>query len=128
MITRRQFAASTPLLAASALALPGCSAGPVTDGYDAVAERTWQLGSLTNLDGAALGRELVRCATLAPSSHNTQCWKFALDANGSSISTGVRIYCGRCRCIFNWPYANTSDCLSNKSIKIASRYCDFSVT
>jgi hypothetical protein len=86
MITRRQFAASTPLLAASALALPGCSAGPVTDGYDAVAERTWQLGSLTNLDGAALGRELVRCATLAPSSHNTQCWKFALDANGSSIS------------------------------------------
>lgn len=26
----------------------------------------------------ALGRELVRCATLAPSSHNTQCWKAAL--------------------------------------------------
>ena len=86
MITRRQFAASTPLLAASALALPGCSAEPLTDGYDAVAERTWRLGSLTNLDGAALGRELVRCATLAPSSHNTQCWKFALDANGRSIS------------------------------------------
>jgi hypothetical protein len=23
--------------------------------------------------------ELIRCATLAPSSHNTQCWKFAID-------------------------------------------------
>jgi hypothetical protein len=85
MITRRQFTASTPMLAAGALALSGCSAGPVTDGYEAVAERTWQLGNSTNLNGAALGRELVRCATLAPSSHNTQCWKFALDANGSSI-------------------------------------------
>jgi hypothetical protein len=86
MITRRQFAASTPLLAASALALSGCSSEPATDGYDAVAERTWQPGAMTDLSGAALGRELVRCATLAPSSHNTQCWKFALDANGRSIS------------------------------------------
>ena len=25
-------------------------------------------------------RELVRCATLAASSHNTQCWKFHIDA------------------------------------------------
>jgi len=86
MITRRQFAASTPLLAASALALSGCSAEPATDGYEAVAERTWQSGAVTNLGGAALGRELVRCAILAPSSHNTQCWKFALDTDGRSIS------------------------------------------
>lgn len=41
---------------------------------------------MTGLGGAALGRELVRCATLAPSSHNTQCWKFALDGNGRSIT------------------------------------------
>jgi hypothetical protein len=27
-------------------------------------------------DGLALRRELVRCASLAPSSHNTQCWSF----------------------------------------------------
>ncbi len=86
MITRRQFAASTPLLAASALALSGCSAEPATDGYDEVAERTWQPGVMTNLGAAALGRELVRCATLAPSSHNTQCWKFACDPNGRLIS------------------------------------------
>ena len=85
MITRRQFATSTPLLAASALALSGCSPERASDGYDAVAERTWQPGAVTDLSGAALGRELVRCATLAPSSHNTQCWKFALEANGRSI-------------------------------------------
>jgi hypothetical protein len=85
MITRRQFAASTPVLAASALALSGCSSEPAPDGYEAVAERTWRSGAVTDLSAAVLGRELVRCATLAPSSHNTQCWKFAIDANGRSI-------------------------------------------
>ncbi|MDP4302673.1 Acg family FMN-binding oxidoreductase [Leptothrix discophora] len=86
MITRRQFAVSTPLLAASALASSGCTSEPASDGYEAVAERTWQQGAVTDLSGAALGRELVRCATLAPSSHNSQCWKFALDANLRWIS------------------------------------------
>jgi hypothetical protein len=86
MITRRKFAASAPLLVTGSLALSGCSQEPATDGYDAVAERTWQPGPVTNFSGEALGRELVRCATLAPSSHNTQCWQFALDAKGRSIS------------------------------------------
>ena len=86
MITRRQFAASTPLLAASALALASCSSEPASDDYEAVAERTWHPGTATDLSGAALGRELVRFATLAPSSHNTQCWKFALDGSGRSIT------------------------------------------
>ena len=86
MITRRHFAASTPLLVASAWVSSGCSPEPGADGYDAVAERTWQLGAVTNLSGATLGLELVRCATLAPSSHNTQCWKFTLDAKGRLIS------------------------------------------
>ena len=77
MITRRQFTASTPWLAASPLVLPGCSQEPATDSYEAVAERTWQLGAVSELSGVTLGRELVRYATLAPSSHNTQCWRFA---------------------------------------------------
>jgi len=33
-----------------------------------------------------LSRELVRYATLAPSSHNTRCWKFALDGVGHAIT------------------------------------------
>jgi len=86
MITRRQFTASTPWLAASPLVLSGCSQEPAADGYEAVAERTWQLGVVSELSGVTLGRELVRCAILAPSSHNTQCWKFALDADGRSIN------------------------------------------
>jgi hypothetical protein len=32
-----------------------------------------------------LGTELVRYATLAPSSHNTQCWKFALEKDAITI-------------------------------------------
>ena len=86
MITRRQFAASAPWLVGSPLALSGCSQESTADSYEAVAGRTWRLGALGSLEGAALGQELVRCATLAPSSHNTQCWKFALEDNGRSIA------------------------------------------
>ena len=90
MITRRQFAAYTPWLAAAPLAIAGCSGEPATDSYEVVAERTWQLGAAPGdnpaLSGSALARELVRCATLAPSSHNTQCWKFAVTAEGRSIT------------------------------------------
>jgi hypothetical protein len=86
MITRRQFAASTPWLAASPLSLSGCSPESAADGYEAVAGRTWQLNAGSDLGVMALRRELVRLATLAPSSHNTQCWKFAVDAKGRSIT------------------------------------------
>ena len=71
MITRRQFTATSaaPLLAA-------CS--PAAETYPALAARTWRIGALGGFEGAALGKELVRYATLAPSSHNTQCWKFSV--------------------------------------------------
>lgn len=85
-ITRRQFAASTPWLAAAPLALTGCSPPSDDDSYDAVAEHTWRLSAVADLRGPALLRELVRYATLAPSSHNTQCWTFALDPEGRSIA------------------------------------------
>lgn len=58
----------------------------IRTGYEVVAARTWQVSPVTGLNGAALGRELIRHATLAPSSHNTQCWKFALDPAGRSIA------------------------------------------
>lgn len=86
MITRRQFTVSAPWLAASPLALSSCSREPAADRYEAVAERTWQMGAVTDAGAGALSRELVRCATLAPSSHNTQCWKFAPAADGRSIT------------------------------------------
>ncbi|HET7159542.1 MAG TPA: Tat pathway signal protein [Burkholderiales bacterium] len=43
-----------------------------------VARTVWHHATGTPGDTAALLRELVRYATLAPSSHNTQCWKFRL--------------------------------------------------
>ena len=79
MSTRRRFAASAPLLLGGAWALSGCSPDPAAQSYETIASQTWRLGGLDGFEGAALGRELVRYATLAPSSHNTQCWKFSLD-------------------------------------------------
>ncbi|MCY7314112.1 MAG: Tat pathway signal protein [Rubrivivax sp.] len=43
------------------------------------------MGALSGFEGPALGKELVRYATLAPSSHNTQCWKFAVAGNAITI-------------------------------------------
>lgn len=86
MITRRQFIASAPGILTSTMATTGCSPEPELDSYEAVASRTWQLGALSGFNGAALDRELIRYATLAPSSHNTQCWKFALDGDGHAIT------------------------------------------
>ncbi|MDR3369508.1 Acg family FMN-binding oxidoreductase [Rhodoferax sp.] len=84
MATRRQF--NTSALLSSSLALSSCSKEPAADSYEVVADQTWRLGALNGFQGAALGQELVRYATLAPSSHNTQCWKFALEGSGQAIS------------------------------------------
>lgn len=82
MIRRRQFAGLAPAwLGGSTLA--GCSAG--RSEYEALAAETWRLGDLEGLQAAALRRELVRYATLAPSSHNTQCWKFKLEDRAITI-------------------------------------------
>lgn len=77
MFTRREFTLSAPVL------LSACAAEG--ESYEAAVARTWKLGPLTGLDGLALHHELVRCATLAPSSHNTQCWKFGLQDQAITI-------------------------------------------
>jgi hypothetical protein len=85
-ISRRQLIGSVPLVAGTPL-LPACSpgTGQEPETYASAAERTWRANPPVSLEGAALARELVRCATLAPSSHNTQCWKFAIDDKGIAI-------------------------------------------
>ena len=69
-------------------ALPGlaltnaaCAAG---GGYEA-AVRASRSPLQESAGHAALLQELVRCATLAPSGHNTQPWKFGLSADAISI-------------------------------------------
>ncbi len=93
MITRRQFVASMPWLVAGPLALSGCSQESADDDYEAVARNTWRLGDVADVSGAALGSELIRCATLAPSSHNTQCWKFALEDKAITILADLSRRC-----------------------------------
>ncbi|NJO13635.1 MAG: hypothetical protein HC872_09425, partial [Gammaproteobacteria bacterium] len=57
-------------------------------GPDLLAAITRHSGSL-----AELKAELVRCATLAPSSHNTQCWKFSLQDKAIAIRPDMTRRC-----------------------------------
>lgn len=77
--TRRQFVSCVPAILGGSAILSACSGDTDAEGYEAVARQTWRLGSLDGLESPSLSKELVRYATLAPSSHNTQCWKFAIE-------------------------------------------------
>ena len=78
LTTRRQFVSCAPAMLGGSAILSACSRGTDAEGYEAAAARTRRLGALDGFEDAALGKEFVRYATLAPSSHNTQCWKFAV--------------------------------------------------
>ena len=72
MITRRGLLQAAPLLAAPA-ALGGCAG---SSAYDAAAEALRQPATPPATGSSAVQRELVRYATLAANSHNTQPWRF----------------------------------------------------
>ncbi len=61
------------------------NAADADDGYDANIANIWRPITEPITDQLLLKRELVRYATLAASSHNTQCWKFKIAANGIVI-------------------------------------------
>lgn len=95
-VTRRQFssAASVAMSRAAGLSMCGaaslglgsglsaCAAEPGAPSYEAAAAQTWRvdglLGRHADTPFLDIAQELVRCATLAPNSHNTQAWKFAI--------------------------------------------------
>jgi hypothetical protein len=85
MSTRREFIATAATAAVGALGLPACSPGNGRDRYEQAVKATWRHTSGPPVDAQALQLELVRYATLAPSSHNTQCWKFRLEDRLISI-------------------------------------------
>ncbi len=70
--------------------LAACAAGA---SYEDAERDLWRLGTVDRNDAAALKRELVRCATLAPSSHNTQCWKFGIEDNAIVIAPDLTRRC-----------------------------------
>ncbi len=84
-LSRRQFVSSAPALLGGASLLSACAGGSESGDYKAAAAQTWRARQVVGLDGTAVREELVRCATLAPSSHNTQCWKFALEEKAITI-------------------------------------------
>jgi hypothetical protein len=76
-MAKAAFAAATTPVAA-------CSRSGTT--YGQAAAETWRpFATGPTLERRALQRELIRYATLAPSSHNTQCWNFKLETNRISI-------------------------------------------
>jgi hypothetical protein len=67
-----------------------CSEGSAALSYEDAVRNTWRTGSSVPSNMGALQLELVRYATLAPSSHNTQCWQFKLGANGNPNAIDIR--------------------------------------
>lgn len=92
-VSRRRVVAAVPAVLGSASILSACSLTGDSEGYDEVVASTWRTGPLVGIEGAALTRELVRCATLAPSSHNTQCWQFAVDDKAITIRPDLARRC-----------------------------------
>ena len=82
--SRRDFLAATgAALAATALPLGGC-AGDDGQRFEAAVAETWRAGP-AQAPATPDRRELVRLATLAASSHNTQPWKFAVRSGDIAI-------------------------------------------
>ena len=80
---------SLALGGAGGVGLSACSQESGAPSYEIAAAQTWRLDGLRDRAASAsfmdMGQELIRCATLAASSHNTQCWKFALADNAITI-------------------------------------------
>ncbi len=85
MFSRRRFVHALPATLAATTGVAGCASGAGESAYQAAVQQIWRRGPLQGLAGAALSAELVRYAPLAPSSHNTQCWKFALENDAITI-------------------------------------------
>ena len=77
MTSRRDFLVSGTAALMSVPLLHACSSG-LDDDYARGAQETWRPLRAGLRGPMQVQRELVRLATLAPSSHNTQCWKFTL--------------------------------------------------
>jgi hypothetical protein len=65
----------------------------MSEEYEAAAAQTWRRDLPSNIEGAALSQELIRHATLAPSSHNTQCWQFRVEDKAITILADLSRRC-----------------------------------
>ncbi len=89
MITRQKFiysvTTSTAAVVGAPFILQACSSQGGQESYENVVQSTWHPAKAPVGGRALLHQELVRYATLAPSSHNTQCWKFGMEDDAITI-------------------------------------------
>ncbi len=85
MPTRRQIVLGLTALMGGTMAYTTGSAHRAKSRYNTAVRDTWR-HTPDHAATDAINRELVRYATLAASSHNTQCWKFAIDDQTISVA------------------------------------------
>lgn len=73
-----------------AVALAGCAPEAV---HDEAAQALRRTVAIDDHEASAVFQELVRNATLAPSSHNTQCWRFERQAGAIRITPDLARRC-----------------------------------
>jgi hypothetical protein len=83
MPTRRQFVIQSTALIAGAS--PMLARAVAKQSYEETVRSMWRHSDMPITDAKSIQRELVRYATLAASSHNTQCWKFRIEDRRISI-------------------------------------------
>jgi hypothetical protein len=89
---RRDLVLGAAACGAAAPLLVACSPGA---SHDEAARSLRRPIAANTGDRTVLMQELVRCATLAPSSHNTQCWKFRVNDQGPTRSITIEPDLGR---------------------------------
>lgn len=65
--------------------LPACSSASSEAAYDARCRALWRHSAITGANKTVQQIDLVRYPVLAPSSHNTQCWRFRLEPEAIAI-------------------------------------------
>ena len=97
VLRRREFVTIAPSALLGTSTLPACSQAPDPESNESVAAGIRRADAAAGVAGQLLGqelprklplklvRELVTLATLAPSSHNTQCWKFAVEDKAITV-------------------------------------------
>jgi len=84
-VDRRRLLTIAPGVIGGASLLAACAAGSDQKDYEALAAQIRHEGAVAGGAKLAAQMELVRNATLAPSSHNTQCWKFMVEPSAITI-------------------------------------------
>jgi hypothetical protein len=85
VLSRRRFVAGTTVVGVGAVALGTVDWARGKRAYDRATTDLWRLSATDATTGTALQHELIRLATLAPSSHNTQCWKFRVASDAITV-------------------------------------------